>query len=81
MSIWTKIHMSSLPVIVQLLTRTLQMLTINNRNTVKPVFRGHPREGKNWLFQTGDPLIQVHFNVIWFKGPSKCGCLWQVIPL
>ena len=65
MSIWTKIHMSSLPVIVQLLTRTLQMLTIcaiNNRNTVKPVFRGHPREGKTWLFKTGDSLIQVHLQ-------------------
>ena len=27
----------------------------------------------NWLFKTGNHLIQVHL-VFWFKGPGKGGC-------
>ena len=36
--------------------------------TVKPVLRGHPREGQKWLLKTGDPLIQVYLHCILGQG-------------
>ena len=39
--------------------------------TVKPVLRGHLREGQNWLLKTGDHLIQVHLHFILFQGIQK----------
>ena len=39
--------------------------------TVKPVLRGHPRDGQNWLLKTGDPLIQVPLYCILVQGAQK----------
>ena len=35
---------------------------------------------KKWLLKTGGPLIQVHLHYILVQGPSKGGCLRQVLP-
>ena len=40
-------------------------------NTVKPVLRGHRKEGQKWLLKTGDPLIQVHLHCSLGQGTRK----------
>ena len=49
----------------------VKVLIETNINTVKPVLRGHPREGQKWLLKTGDPLIQVHLHCILGQGTQK----------
>ena len=67
--------------LLQFLFGALKVGSISFECTVKPVLRGHPREARNWLLKTGDPLIQAHLHCIWLQGNQKMWLLNAGDPL
>ena len=50
-------------------------------STVKPVLRGHPREGQKWLYKIGYPLIQFYLHYVLVQGAEKLWLLKTGDPL
>ena len=53
------------------------------KHTLKPILRGHPREGQKLAAYrtTGDPLIQVNLHYILVQGAQKMRLLKTGNPL